>query len=353
MSLPPTPSTDPAERLAERGQLRAAAAAYRAAIYQANDGMPPPARAHLGLGDILYEWNDLAGASAHWHSARAAAEAQQAPEPLAEALLRLARLAQAEGQVDAAAELAQEAQRLAGLAPPAGLLAALHTGLALERGATEASAAAADWLREQANFLTGDEACSAAGQTVALVHGRALLTARGPAAAETYLNQLISQLDAGEPCPALIAGYALLALARQLRGDEAGGLLALVQALMLGELEGYARTFLDLGPPLRALLALVRGDWQPYAARLLQQTDTGPAPASLPAGWPVAPTLLTSREREVLRLAAAGHSNREIAEALGLGLGTVKQHLARAYRKLGVRRRAEAAERAQALGWME
>jgi LuxR family maltose regulon positive regulatory protein len=350
--MSPTQPTAPAERLAESGQLRAAAAAYRAAIYQSAGATAAPARAHLGLGDILYEWNDLAGARAHWHSARDAAVAQQAPELLAAALLRLARMAQAEGQREAAAEMAQQAEEAAGPAAPASYLAALHAGLALERGREEAAAAAGNWLARHAAHMTGDEACSPAGQTVALVHGRALLAARGPAEAEGYLSQLLPQLDAGEPCPALIGGYALLALARQLRGDEAGALLALVQALMLGELEGYARTFLDLGPPLRALLALVRGDWQPYAARLLQQAEAGPrAPAA--DGRHPAPAALTPRELEVLRLAAAGHFNREIAEGLGLGLGTVKQHLARAYRKLGVRRRAEAVRRAQALGWME
>jgi LuxR family maltose regulon positive regulatory protein len=338
--------------LAESGQLRAAAAAYRAAIYQAAGTTAAPAAAHLGLGDILYEWNDLAGAGAHWHAARDAAAAQQAPELLATALLRLARMAQTDGRLDAAVGMAREAEQVAGPVAPGSTLAALQTGLALERGAAEASAAAAQWLAEHARYLTGNEACSPAGQTVALVHGRALLAAHGPAAAETYLNQLIPQLDEGTPCPALIASYAHLALARQLRGDEAGGLLALVQALMLGEMEGYARTFLDLGPPLRALLAEVRGDWQPYAARLLQ---AGARPRSLvrPAGRATAPAPLTPRELEVLRQAAAGHGNREIAAGLGLGLGTVKQHLARAYRKLGVRRRAEAAERARALGWLE
>jgi LuxR family maltose regulon positive regulatory protein len=346
------PSTAPAERLAEIGQLRAAAAAYRAAIYQSAGAAPAPAAAHLGLGDILYEWNDLAGASAHWHSARDAAEAQPAPELLAAALLRLARLAQAEGRTDAATAMARKAEQAAGLGAPASTLAALHTGLALERGAAAAAAAAAGWLAEQAGAMTGNEACSPEGQAVALVHGRALLAARGPADAEAYLTQLITQLDEGTPCPALVAGYALLALARQLRGDEAGGLLALVQALMLGELEGYARTFLDLGPPLQALLGKVRGDWQPYAGRLLQQAEAGPHRGGLPEGKSTAPAPLTPRELEVLRLAAAGNGNREIAAELGLGLGTVKQHLARTFRKLGVRRRADAAERARALGWM-
>jgi PAS domain S-box-containing protein len=50
----------------------------------------------------------------------------------------------------------------------------------------------------------------------------------------------------------------------------------------------------------------------------------------------------TVREREVLQLAARGHSTREIAEVLSLSSATVKTHFQRAYEKLGVRDRASA-----------
>lgn len=48
---------------------------------------------------------------------------------------------------------------------------------------------------------------------------------------------------------------------------------------------------------------------------------------------------LTPAERRVCELAAAGHSNREIAQALFVTRKTVETHLARAFRKLDVRRR--------------
>lgn len=51
---------------------------------------------------------------------------------------------------------------------------------------------------------------------------------------------------------------------------------------------------------------------------------------------------LSGREREILVLVAEGATNREIAARLGIGEETVKTLLARAYGKLGVRRRAEA-----------
>lgn len=57
-------------------------------------------------------------------------------------------------------------------------------------------------------------------------------------------------------------------------------------------------------------------------------------------------TRLSPREEEVLRLAASGRTNREIAEALVLSPRTVESHLAKAMRKVGVRsRKALAAAR--------
>lgn len=52
---------------------------------------------------------------------------------------------------------------------------------------------------------------------------------------------------------------------------------------------------------------------------------------------------LSDRERETLRLAATGSTNKEIGEQLGLTVYAVKFHLASIYRKLGVANRTEAA----------
>jgi len=60
--------------------------------------------------------------------------------------------------------------------------------------------------------------------------------------------------------------------------------------------------------------------------------------------------LLSDREREVLDLVAGGATNREIAAALHLSPWTVKEHTGAVYRKLRVRNRAEAVQRAQRLG---
>ena len=54
------------------------------------------------------------------------------------------------------------------------------------------------------------------------------------------------------------------------------------------------------------------------------------------------PDQLTRREVEVLKLIAAGLSNREIAEALVLSSATVKTHINRIFYKTGARDRAQA-----------
>ena len=62
------------------------------------------------------------------------------------------------------------------------------------------------------------------------------------------------------------------------------------------------------------------------------------APAAAQAGNN---DVLTSREREVVTLAAQGLSNREIATRLFISLRTVENHLHRAFAKLGVTRREQ------------
>ena len=59
---------------------------------------------------------------------------------------------------------------------------------------------------------------------------------------------------------------------------------------------------------------------------------------------------LTERELEVLRLVAAGRSNRQIASELYLALGTVKTHVHAIAGKLGATSRVESAARARELG---
>ena len=64
------------------------------------------------------------------------------------------------------------------------------------------------------------------------------------------------------------------------------------------------------------------------------------------------PDTLTQRELEVVRLLAGGYSNKEIAGALGMSEGTVKNHVSSVLSKLGVRDRTRAVLRALELGYV-
>lgn len=61
------------------------------------------------------------------------------------------------------------------------------------------------------------------------------------------------------------------------------------------------------------------------------------------AGFKARLELLTQREREVIRMVAQGHSNREVATEFGISEKTVQVHRGSAYRKLGLHNAAEIA----------
>ncbi|MFF1924280.1 response regulator [Streptomyces sp. NPDC058221] len=61
---------------------------------------------------------------------------------------------------------------------------------------------------------------------------------------------------------------------------------------------------------------------------------------------------LTEREREVLRTAADGSTNAEIAAVLHLSQGTVRNYLSTAIQKTAARNRAEAVRMAREKGWL-
>ena len=148
---------------------------------------------------------------------------------------------------------------------------------------------------------------------------------------------------------------------RRLRVDHPG-----VRVLALTTFDGDAEVF----PALRAgavgyllkdatterlveaVVAADRGESvlaPSVAAKLVARVATLPDPAP---GRPAQPLVdpLTDRELEVLRHLAAGMSNREIAQAVFLTEGTVKNHVTSILAKLGARDRTQAALRASALG---
>ncbi|WP_409238895.1 response regulator [Streptomyces sp. PA5.6] len=88
----------------------------------------------------------------------------------------------------------------------------------------------------------------------------------------------------------------------------------------------------------------------PTVTRRLIDAFAGTVPAPTTAQDPEVLESLTPREREVLTLVAAGHTNAEIADALGVTTGTVKSHVNAVLGKLGLRDRVQATILAYDLG---
>lgn len=119
----------------------------------------------------------------------------------------------------------------------------------------------------------------------------------------------------------------------------------------IGTLEAQARALVRQGETVHAAQVLKR------AIAFAQEQDVAelaaPARAVLEEivrapGKAHAHDTLSAREREILHLLAEGESNPQIAENLGIGVGTVNWHTKNIYKKLGVRNRTQAAARARA-----
>ena len=109
---------------------------------------------------------------------------------------------------------------------------------------------------------------------------------------------------------------------------------------------GYLTKDLTGEALLRAVRGLRRGDLamsRIHAAQVMEHLQRGGR--STLAETDEVGALLSAREHEVLRLLADGLTDREIAGALAISPRTVESHVSSVLRKLGVRNRAEAAQR--------
>jgi NarL family two-component system response regulator YdfI len=124
-------------------------------------------------------------------------------------------------------------------------------------------------------------------------------------------------------------------------------------ALMVQGLQAGARGYLlkdtDRATLLDTIQAAARGETllKPEILSRVLAAPQQPAPAA-----PAVAFALTERELEVLRAAARGERNKEIAHALGISERTVKAHLASVFNKLGVDSRAAAVAVAAQHGWL-
>jgi len=115
--------------------------------------------------------------------------------------------------------------------------------------------------------------------------------------------------------------------------------------------KGYLLKDVSLAELVRAIRTVAAGGTavQPIASeRVVRGLES--AESSFPRLEPADP--LTEREIEVLRLMTGGYSNREIARALRLVEGTVKNHVSSILSKLGVRDRTRAVLQAVRAGYL-
>jgi LuxR family maltose regulon positive regulatory protein len=169
--------------------------------------------------------------------------------------------------------------------------------------------------------------------------------------ASQLLGQLRDLVESTHNTRFAIEALALQALLHDRLHDQTAALAALKQALVLAEPGGLIRVFVDLGPPMAALLHQLAapGVAPEYLNKLLAAFHEVVTP-SQGAGQPGLIEPLSARELEVLALLGERLSNKEIAREMGISPMTVKRHTVNIYQKLLVQGRREAAARAVELG---
>jgi LuxR family transcriptional regulator, maltose regulon positive regulatory protein len=324
-------------------QLPLAAETYRRALQMAGDQplqiIHDP---HLGLARILYEWNDLE--TAEEHGRRSLDLARQYDKVIDRFIfceLFLARLKLAQGDVAGAAAIvaqAEESARQPNFAHRLAEVAAVQLLVHLRQGQV---AAAAD-LAQTYPLPTGQ--------------ARVYLAQGKPAAALAVLEPLRRQAETRDWHDERLKALALEAIAHHLHGDRDTAVQLLAEALALAEPAGFIRLFLDEGVAMEQLLSAAadQGIMPRYTGQLLAAFGAAlPSSANLQGSISDRQLLLeplSRRELEILQLIAQGLSNREIGERLFLALDTVKGHNRRIFGKLQVQRRTEAVARARELG---
>ena len=123
-----------------------------------------------------------------------------------------------------------------------------------------------------------------------------------------------------------------------------------VFALLQAGADGYLLKTVGVDDLLRGVRAVYRGESvlsPEVTQKVLQQIRT-----RRPAGAVEQIEALTSRELEILRLAAQGLTNKAIGQEMGISDRTVQGHLANIFGKLGVASRTEAVTEALKRGWI-
>ncbi len=326
-----------ARTLASQGALRQAEAMLHKTV-EAGGQIPILALAHYDLAGIYYEWNDLTKAQTHLQQGLDGSTKSKNVEFQNAGHILKACLLMAQGNtLDALAEVETSHTLAQTLNPKTQARSmACHAFVAL---AMDDIATAEQWGEQTAV----DMDVNSFYRFIGLTKARLLLAQGDKATARELLKERLARATKAGWGYATITIHVLQALAAE---SEESALEILAETLQLSQPEGFIRTYVDAGTELIPLLqeSARLGILPDYVGQILSAFSPGKK-STLPLVEP-----LSKRELEVLRLVAAGMSNREIAEKLFISTGTAKTHVHNVCGKLGTRNRTEAATRAKELG---
>jgi LuxR family maltose regulon positive regulatory protein len=343
-----------------QGRLQSASVYWRKALAAIQDQenwgrlpLPVIGWVYIRMGELLYEWNQLSEAWDHVSRGLEHAELGGDVRALTAGYLIAARLKLTEGNVDIAAEYLERVRPLVEQAQfPE--WTSQYERFQLELWlAQDKLRAAVNWSDERLGSLAFEGRSESVVTQLAMAR---VLIVKGDmpslAKAHALIERLLETVEEGRT-RITIESLALKALADWRRGERTGAMTFLERALRLAEPEGYVRLFADLGLSMARLLQEARfREVMPDYVNTLLAAFSNEAVSSM-AGPTKLPEPLTEREMEVLRLMAAGLTNREIAEQLVVSPETVKKHSANIYGKLGTRNRTGTVARARQLDLLD
>ena len=339
-----------------QGRLHEAMHTYERGLQLAIEhGMPSlrgTADMYVGMSEIMRERNDLAAAEHMIARSQAQGEHIGFPRHPYRWRVALAHLRMAQGNVDDALRLMNEAERVyvSDFFPDVQPIAAIKARAWIALGRLDATL---NWVRDhkvsvqdQLSFMREFEHITLAR----LLLAQASITHDDQALNDlrNFLERLLDAATAGERTGSVIEILLLQSLAHQLYGDISAALQSLAHALKLAEPEGYVRVFVDEGQPLVTVLqtASTHGIAPNYVSQLLNAFGVTTQKPHVPQSL-IEP--LSEREHAVLRLLKTDLSGPEIAQELVISLNTLRTHTKNIYAKLGVNSRRAAVRQAQEL----
>ena len=353
-----------------QGRLREAMSVFerglQLATTQSGHALRGAADMHVGMSQIYRERNELDTATQHLLKSQELGDLNELPKNPYRWRVAMARIREAQGDLDGALDLLDEAEPLylSDFSPNVRPVQGLKARVWVAQGRLNR---ALDWARAQG--LSAEDNVSYLREFEHITFARILLaqyksdhTDSSIHKAIWLLERLRKAAEEGGRMGSVIEILVGQAIAYQLQDDIPAALAALERALRLAEPDGYVRMFVDEGAHMARLLreAARHGMLPDYAAKLLfafeveQQNETSeshpPVPSKLsPTSQPLMEPL-SERELDVLRLFKTELSGPEIARELVIGLSTVRTHTKSIYNKLGVNSRRAAVRRAEELG---